>query len=98
VSVLTLPKGVWDWLDRTRAVQQRQSVATVQIASELSKIRALKEYELGVLVGEDEGLHIVQASDLRPNRLPRHKGTDPGRGALIWHEDTGAVRASLPGQ
>lgn len=65
------------------------------IAVELSRLRALKEYELGVLSttpegseGDDSGIDIVAGGDHGTSP------TDPGyqqKGTIIWHEDAGKL-------
>lgn len=64
------------------------------IACELRRLRALKEYELGVLTtsqypGEEDEPILIIAGDLitnRHNAIPmRHQ-----HGDTIWHEDKGS--------
>lgn len=78
-----------------RSALERQTDAQERIAEELSRLRALKEFQLGVLTTtsegmEDDGVHIIRGMEVPPHSFPL--GSSRYKGAMIWHEDSGIIR------
>lgn len=68
-------------------------MALCAIADEQRKLRLLKEYELGVLVGEDDGVLEVVAG--RQHQVNGESRRPPARiGDVVYDEDQGTVDRS----
>lgn len=68
-----------------------QELVLAHIADELRKLRVLREYELGVLTGEDDGLHLVVGThQKRIGGGVFAGGIYAERGQIVWDEDLGS--------